>query len=176
MTHLCVLTANYLTSARQQRTAVIEWNGHGDLERIERICRSRERIAEKKKTEAFKALGVTYYKKGGACTLAGCMDGTFDEIVIDFGEADRDSLREWQRCQVKMVTAGLGEWQLEDAFGMMEQGCRQGKSWIYLAAFGSDWTRREIERQLGITVYRIPFSADAFRIDSAMMKWFQGIL
>lgn len=176
MTHLCVLTANYLTSVKQRRTAVIEWNGHGDFERIERICRRRERTVEKKKKSVFKALGVTYYKQGEACTLAGCMDGTFDEIVIDFGEATRDSQREWQRCQVKMVTAALGEWQLEEAFGMMEQGERQGKSWVYLAAFGSEWTRKEIERRLGLTVYRIPFSADAFRIDKTIMKWFQGIL
>lgn len=176
MTHLCVLTANYLASAKQRRTAVIEWNGHGDFDRMERICRSRERTGEKKEKNLFKALGVTYYKQGEACTLAGCMDGTFDEIVIDFGEATRDSMREWQRCQVKMVTAALGEWQLEDAFGMMEQGSRLGKSWIFLAAFGSEWTRREIKGRLGLTVHRIPFSADAFRIDNAMINWFQGIL
>lgn len=176
MTHLCVLMANYLTSAGQRRTAVIEWNGHGDFERMERICAGRESSAGKKEANVFKALGVTYYKQGDARVLAGCMSGPYDDIIVDFGEAGPDAQTEWMRCQVRMMVVSFCEWQLENISGMMEQRGRPRNGWIYLAAFGSEWTRREVERQLGVAVFRIPFSADAFQVDRHMMRWFEGIL
>ena len=87
MTHLCVLMANYLTGAGQRRTAVIEWNDHGDFWRMEKVCARRENVAGKKEENVFKALGVTYFGRGDADTLAGCMNGPYDDIIIDFGEA-----------------------------------------------------------------------------------------
>ena len=176
VTHLCVLMANYLTGAGQRRTAVIEWNDHGDFRRMEKVCARRENVAGKKEENVFKALGVTYFGRGNADTLAGCMNGPYDDIIIDFGEAAPASRAEWRRCQVRMMVAAFSEWQLEDASGMMEQNGRPCRGWIYLAAFGSEWTRREVERQLGVPVFRIPFSADAFRIDRSLMRWFEGLL
>ena len=79
MTHLCVLMANYLTGAGQRRTAVIEWNDHGDFWRMEKVCARRENVAGKKEENVFKALGVTYFGRGDADTLAGCMNGPYTE-------------------------------------------------------------------------------------------------
>lgn len=95
MTHLCVLMANYLTGAGQRRTAVIEWNDHGDFRRMEKVCARRENVTGEKEENVFKALGVTYFGRGNADTLAGCMNGPYDDIIIDFGEAapaDRKSV------------------------------------------------------------------------------------
>lgn len=176
VTHLCVLMANYLTSARQRRTAVIQWNGHGDFERMEKICVGREAAAGEKEENVFKALGVAYYKQGEACVLAGCMNGPYDDVIIDFGESTPGAQDEWLHCQVKFALVALSEWQLEDTAGMMGQWGHRSKGWTYLTAFGSEWTRREVERQCGVTVLRIPFSADAFQIDRSTMRWFEGIL
>ena len=107
MTHLCVLMANYLTGAGQRRTAVIEWNDHGDFRRMEKVCARRENVAGKKEENVFKALGVTYFGRGNADTLAGCMNGPYDDIIIDFGEAAPASRAEWLRCQVRMMVAAL---------------------------------------------------------------------
>lgn len=149
---------------------------HGDFRRMEKVCARRENVAGKKEENVFKALGVTYFGRGDADTLAGCMNGPYDDIIIDFGEAAPAPRAEWLRCQVRMMVVSFSEWQLEDASGMMEQNGRSCRSWIYLAAFGSEWTRREVERQLGVPVFRIPFSADAFRIDRSLMRWFEGLL
>ena len=35
---------------------------------------------------------------------------------------------------------------------------------------------REIERQFGIPLRRVPLSVDAFSVDYRTMKWFEGIL
>ena len=103
MTHLCVLMANYLTGAGQRRTAVIEWNDHGDFRRMEKVCARRENVAGKKEENVFKALGVAYYKQGEACVLAGCMNGPYDDVIIDFGESTPGAQDEWLHCQVKFA-------------------------------------------------------------------------
>ena len=44
------------------------------------------------------------------------------------------------------------------------------------AAFGSEDTRRRIERQFGISLKRIPLSVDAFSVDHRVKDWLAGIL
>ena len=104
------------------------------------------------------------------------MEGSYDEILIDFGQRTKAAQTEWLRCQVRIVTAAFSEWQLEDASGLMELGEELGRGWICLAAFGSEGARREAERKLKIPVIRMPFSADAFRVDRNAMAWFEQIL
>ena len=97
--------------------------------------------------------------------LASCLDGTYDEIIIDFGEL-RPSIRaEWLRCEVKIVMTALSEWKLEAFLELLseEEGRRAG--WIYTAAFGSEDTRKQIERRFGISLVRVPLSVDAFSVD-----------
>ena len=55
-----------------------------------------------------------------------------------------------------------------------EEGRRTG--WIYTAAFGSEDTRKQIERRFGISLVRVPLSVDAFSVDYETMQWFERIL
>ena len=56
--------------------------------------------------------------------LASCLDGTYDEIIIDFGEL-RPSIRaEWLRCEVKIVMTALSEWKLEAFWMLLSRGGR----------------------------------------------------
>lgn len=176
VTHLCVLMANYLASSQQRRTAVIEWNGHGGFHAMKRTFMHH---ADKKTESAdyvYKIFGVTYYMRGDPRVLARCMDGSFDDIIIDFGEMREDIRSEWLRCTVKIMSAALSEWKLEAFLELLsgEEGRRTG--WIYTAAFGSEDTRREIEKQFGISLRRVPLSADAFSVDYRAMTWFEKIL
>lgn len=171
-THFTLWAANYLSAVRQRRTAVLEWNSHGDFQRLERICAGGQR----REAPFFRVLDAAYYKRGCAATLASCMEGSYDEILIDFGQRTKAAQTEWLRCQVRIVTAAFSEWQLEDASGLMELGEELGRGWICLAAFGSEGARREAERKLKIPVIRMPFSADAFRVDRNAMAWFEQIL
>ena len=52
-----------------------------------------------------------------------------------------------------------------------EEGRRAG--WIYTAAFGSEDTRKQIERRFGISLVRVPLSVDAFSVDYETMQWFE---
>ena len=89
----------------------------------------------------------------------------------------RQSIRaEWLRCEVKIVMTALSEWKLEAFLELLseEEGRRAG--WIYTAAFGSEDTRKQIERRFGISLVRVPLSVDAFSVDYETMQWFERIL
>ena len=124
----------------------------------------------------YRMFGVTYYLRGDPRVLARCMDGSYDDIIIDFGEMRTAIRDEWLRCTVKIMTAALSEWKLEAFMELLtgEEECRAG--WIYTAAFVSEDTRREIERQFRIPLQRVPLSVDAFSVDYRLMEWFDGIL
>lgn len=176
MTHLSVLAANYMASALQRRTAVIEWNDHGAWKTMKDICRAGSVKQADSAHYRYKIFGVTYYMQGDPSILASCLGGIYDEIIIDFGEL-RPSIRaEWLRCEVKIVMAALSEWKLEAFLELLseEEGRRAG--WIYTAAFGSEDTRKQIERQFGISLVRVPLSVDAFSVDYKTMQWFERIL
>lgn len=176
VTHLCLWMANYLASSLQRKTAVIEWNSHGSFEQVERMMGAEFRRAEKSSDKGYKVLGVTYYRGGDSHILASCMDSMYDEIMIDFGEM-RPSIRaEWLRCTVKMVTGALNEWKLGSFLELLteEEGCN--RKWIYTAAFGSEYTRREIEKRFRISLLRVPLSVDVFSVDKRAMEWFERIL
>ena len=48
----------------------------------------------------FRILGVTYYTQGSSDTLARCMEGGFEDIIIDFGEMRPSMHREIGRAHV----------------------------------------------------------------------------
>lgn len=155
---------------------MIEWNGHGSFEQIEKIVHGTRADAAKAADYPYKILGVTYYKEGNSQVLAACMNGAYEEIIIDFGEM-RPSIRgEWLRCTVKVVTGALSEWKLGAFLELLteEEDCRNG--WIYTAVFGSEDTRKEMEKRFRIPLYRVPPSVDVFSVDKEAMDWFEGIL
>ena len=91
-----------MASALQRRTAVIEWNDHGAWKTIKDICQAGSAKQADSADYKYKIFGVTYYMQGAPRVLASCLDGTYDEVIIDFGEL-RPSIRaEWLRCEVKI--------------------------------------------------------------------------
>lgn len=114
--------------------------------------------------------------QGDSRVLARCMDGSYDDIIIDFGEM-RDSIQtEWRRCTVKIVTASLSEWKLKAFMELLTGEEERRTGWIYTAAFGSEDIRKEIERRFQVPLRRVPLSADAFSVDYRVMEWFGEIL
>ena len=176
VTHLSVLAANYLASFLQRKTAFIEWNDHGDISGMGRILSGHAGDIAWTNGYGYRILEVAFHKHGNPQVLAACMDGSYDDIIIDFGEFRPAVRSEWLRCSVKIVTAALCEWKLEAFMELLtkEEGRRAG--WIYTAAFGSEDIRKEVERQFRIPLVRIPLSVDAFSVDYRTMQWFERIL
>lgn len=190
VTHLAVLCANYLAGARRKRTALLELGPGGDLERLGDFCGAdasghgddsaagHAAFADVRADAAsFRLCGVTYFCAATAATLASCMNGPFDEIVVDLGGDFERGKTDFLRCGKKMLVGSLSEWRQEEFLRVISgnrRACRE--DWQLLVTFGSAESEREIERQFRLELLRVPFWPDAFRITGEMFGFFEILL
>lgn len=169
VTHLTVWMGNYLAGACRLKTAVLEWNRQGDLQKMEQECLGRQ-MGER----PFTVLEVDYYAGADERVLTACINLNYQHIIIDFGGICVENKTEFFRCDRKFIVASLSEWQIEAFWKFMrEEGTAGKRSWTYLTAFGSEETRLEIIKRLKLPIERIPLSTDAFTVTREMMRWFE---
>ncbi len=171
-THLCVLAANYLCSACGRRTAVLEWNSHGDFARFGSICTGLS-TAENR----YQIQEVDFYPKSAGDVLAECLHRDYEEILIDFGSLGEQDGQELLRCHRVLLTVSFSEWQMEASGKPQAWEERAEKNgWLCLAAFGSEESRLRWNRRRRPTVRRIPLSADAFTVTGEVMEFMKTVL
>ena len=171
VTHFCVLLANYYSSVCREKTALLEWNSHFDFTRIETLC-----IKKKSIKKSFEIYDIDFYKDADAQILLYCMDQHYDKVIIDFGVINKQIEIEFLRCSSKYLIGSLSEWQFYAFWDFVREHQLMKESWKYLFTFGSEETRRELERKIKMPLIRIPFSVDAFTIHYKLMLWFQQLL
>ncbi|MDR1765011.1 MAG: hypothetical protein LBR77_02710 [Lachnospiraceae bacterium] len=175
-THFAILAANYLSGVKRQKTALIEWGAQGDFAKIGRLCAGRsamERL-ERRSGEPFRVLDVDYYKEAGGAQLLSCLSAGYGRIVLDFGAPGAGHV-EFVQCGTQFLIGSLSEWQLDAFWAFNRQHAHKKNRWKTLVAFGSEESRIEAERRLGVAVGRIPLSVDAFAIDYPLMHWFDQL-
>lgn len=170
-THFSIMMANYLAGYRRRNTVLLEWNRSGDFERLEKVCTGINR-GEKR----FCVLDVQYRKDAGIKELTEVLGNNVDEILIDFGAVNEELPPELLRCEKQFLVGSFSEWQEMCFREFVRENENGNRSWKYLAAFGSEETRREFRRRPGILVGRIPFSADAFSVTTESCSFFQQLI
>ena len=63
-THFAILMLNYLAGYERHRSALLEWNGSGTLEKLEHVCTGK--VSQKK---PYRILDADYYKSVGSKEL-----------------------------------------------------------------------------------------------------------
>ena len=170
-THFAIMLANYLAGYRRKKTALLEWNRSGDFERLERICNGRNREGVQ-----FRVLEVDFYKNAGREELAEVLRSNVDEILIDFGNIEKEQLSEIARCEKQFLIGSFSEWQEEVFWNFVRENGAGNGNWQFLAVFGSEETRKEFRRRPGIFTERIPFSADAFSVTRESCTFFHQLM
>lgn len=171
VTHLAVWLGNYLTGVLREKTAVLEWNNSQSLLEMRRFC-----LSDTSNEKPYQVLDVDYYEAVGAKELAACMGGDYHRIVVDFGTISGERMWECARCDRKIVVGALSEWQAKGFLEFMEKEDKRDKSWCYAITFGSEETRREVEKTFGQKLLRIPVSVDAFVVTRTDMDFFAILL
>lgn len=170
VTHLSVWAANYLTGVRRGRTAVLEWNSHGDFMRMAEFCGSPG------KGIPYKILEADYYAQAGARELAECLNKNYRYVIVDYGEITGQGFADCARCDLKVIVGSLSEWQAKMFSGAVTGKEKRDTSWRYAIAFGSEEARKRMERCFRIPVKRIPDSRDVFVVTRADMNFFTELL
>lgn len=169
VTHLALLTANYLQGVQGKKTAVLEWNDHGDFNRLGKVCTGRLQDAG-----CYGILNVDYYPQADGGRLMECLAAGYQEILIDFGSMGKQERIELTRCSVVWIVMSFSEWQMDAFWEIVGSKEDAGKeSWQFLAAFGSEESRLQWNKRQKPKIFRIPFSADAFTVTREMMDWME---
>lgn len=168
--HLSILMLNYLAGYERRRSALLEWNSSGTLEKLEHVCTGK--ISQKK---PYRILDADYYKSVGSKELTEILTGNYDDILIDFGSLEELPV-EFLRCERQFLVGSFSEWQQECFREFVRNNGIGKKSWKYLAVFGSEESRKEFMRRPGVFVERIPFSADAFSVTEEVGQFFENLL
>lgn len=167
VTHFAVLLANYLAGVPGHKTALLEWNPHRDLARMEAVC-----MGKRSDRKEFRVLDVLYVKDAGMEELVSCMNRQYERIIIDFGDSFCKNRTEFLRCDRKIVLLSFCEWQMERCLEFAAEAAMEPKeSWEFYAVFGSEESRMEVRKKLGLPVQKVPFSADAFTITREILKF-----
>lgn len=176
--HLAISLANYLTGVKRKKTALLEWNDHGDFERIGRFAGKewRETEQSRNKGEVFRIMEVDYYKMADPSVLSFCLGRDYHYIILDYGEVTESSLCECARCDRKILVGSLSEWKAEAFLEVLEQAGNRDESWRMAVVSGGEDTRREIEKLFRCRLQRLPASADAFRITREEIPCFEDLL
>lgn len=163
---------------KRKKTALLEWNDHGDFERIGRFAgkERQETDQSRNKWEVFRIMEVDYYKMADPSVLSFCLGRDYHYIILDYGEATESSLCECARCDRKILVGSLNEWKAEAFLEVLEQAGNRDESWKMAVASGGEDTRREIEKLFHCRLQRLPASADAFRITREEIPCFEDLL
>ena len=164
---MTIWLANYLAGVCQKKTVILEMNNHGDFQRIGRFCGG---LTSKK--NFYQILDVDYYSQANAKNFAECLNGDYHHILVDYGEITEQNLYDCTRCNRKIIVGSLSEWQAEAFLEFAASEKKRDTSWNYAAAFGSEQTRKQIEKCFHIRIWRIPGSVDAFTINRDDINFF----
>lgn len=172
VTHLTLMLANYLCSAQGRKTAVLEWNDHGDFDRLGILC-----TGEEKEKDRYRILQADYYPRAEAGRLMRCLGEGYERVLIDFGVLDEMTETELTRCRAVWILISFSEWQMEAFWELMRSRESPGReSWQFFAAFGSEESRAEWNKRRRPKIERVPLSADAFTVTRELMGWMETAL
>lgn len=170
-THFAIMMLNYLTGYQRRKAALLEWNRSGDFEKLEIVCTGKVHPGK-----PYRVLDADFYKEAGSAELTRALDGSYKDILIDFGALGERLSAEFLRCDKQFLVGSFSEWQEECFREFVQKNGTGKKSWKYLAAFGSEETRKEFMRRPGIFAERIPFSADAFCVTGECAQLFGKLI
>lgn len=165
VTHLAVWSGNWLQSVCHERTAVLEWNEHGDFRKLLAACQGSEGET------AGSVMGVTYYPEADEQEFLACMKSNYRRILIDYGELTEKSAAGWLHCDKRILVGSFSEWQSGEFFRRIQRGAEWNADWLAAVVFGSEEARLSAEKEWRRNIYRIPFSADAFTITRTDMNF-----
>ena len=167
VTHLALLAANYLRGAEGKKTAVLEWNNHGDFGRLGRMC-----TGQLRDISCYRIQDVDYYPQADGSRLVECLKAGYQEILIDFGSIEEQVYIELTRCGVVWIVMSFSEWQME-AFGELAgwEESRIKENWQFFTVFGSEESRIEWNKRRKPKILRVPLSVDAFTVTRELMEW-----
>ncbi len=167
VTHLAVTLANYSAAHRKRKTAVIELSGNHAIEKMTGT------------SEPGEWNRVFYYPNVKQYHIAEILNGDYEVVVFDMGNAYYRIRTEFLRCDEKLIVGSLAPWrkmEYED-FVLEEMGeDRWVRGMVFLTQYGMKRDKKDFIKAAGVPIYTLPFVREPVKADKTCYEFLDSFL
>lgn len=167
VTHLVMTLANYSVSHRRRKTAIVEFSGNHDLEKMTGT------------SEPFEWNRIICYPNLASSRIADVINGDFEVIIFDMGSSYYRIRNELLRCDRKMILGSLVPWRKPDyvRFVMEEMGeDRFARNVTYLTINGSKKDKKDFYKITGQMVTPAPYFPELLPAGRGRYDFFEQLI
>jgi tRNA(Met) C34 N-acetyltransferase TmcA len=153
VTHTGLLLAFYFGEELGKKTALIECNGHRDMQRIEQAY---EWGNEEDNTFSFRQ--ITCYKEVKPDQIPQILGEDYEYVILDFGTDLTSNREELLRCSTKIVVGGQSEWDILKLkeFIRIAEVIRGSEHWICYLVRAKEQTIQRLKKDLKQRIWAVP--------------------
>lgn len=181
VTHLAIMLANYLSSKERCRVAVVDLSKRNSLKVLQNIyeeCHAKKQLGGLWENR-FQIHKVDYFSLITQRDIANLLQLGYDYVLMDFGKVSlRENSLEILRCHRRILVGSCCEWQ-QASFITAIEACQSSKDqgmWQYAAFMGAEDIRHRLEKLYRISIHKIPYEADPFRLSRNHFDLLRNVL
>lgn len=176
VTHISIMLGNYIRSKHNKNVAILEMNQTGAFEELKEYYSNRHK--NEQRFDTFSVAEVTYYNKVEKEMLGMIYNRCKDYVILDFGEIKEECIKEFLKCNIKIVVGNLNPWNRTKLVSYMEYFIARdflGKI-KYISRFITNDEIRHIKNIYKTNIYALPFEPDPFLIHGCNFEFLEKLL
>ncbi len=153
VTHTALLLAFYFGEELGRKTALVEYNPHKDMQRIEEVYEW-----NKKENDTFSFHRITCYKEVNAVQIPQILGEDYEYVIIDFGTDFTLKQEEFLRCSSKLVIGGQSEWDILKLkeFRKATELISGSEHWLYYLVRAKSRTIARLRKEVKNIIWAVP--------------------
>lgn len=178
--HTAIAIANYLTGVARKKGAIVALSDSGFMHSLYKYYTDSKCHMEETYFELF---GVRYYFRYSEKIFSELMSENPDYIIFIGENTFIGNCPAFKSCHRKIVAGRLTPWDTKAytdflrRMSLLYSGkpgdcCR---CWNYVAQYFSDTDKKSIEKKYNISIQRLPFDLNPFKIKQTEFQFFESI-
>ncbi len=153
VTHTGLMLAFYFGEELGKKTALIECNGHRDMELIEQAYEW-----DNEEDNSFSFHQITCYKEVEPGQIPQILGEDFEYVILDFGTDFTSNREELLRCSTKIVVGGQSEWDILKLkeFIRNTEVIRGSEHWMCYLVRAKEQTIQRLKKDLKQRIWAVP--------------------
>ncbi|MCM1105402.1 MAG: hypothetical protein NC355_00525 [Blautia sp.] len=170
-THLCIAIANYLCSKFYSSTAYLEMNASHEIRAL---------AGRPDHGSSFRHQRIEYYPDMTLSYAQKILAGHYRYYVLDFGCPGPHTLREFDKCDHRLIIGCAGAWKATQYRKFVEHTINnpyREEDYLYIGNFmGCKNDIELLSHAFGARVIPMPYLSDPFHVASSYFGFFEDIL
>jgi len=175
VTHLCLMLGSYFSQSRNT-IALVEWKNQDSFTALQEAYEGKQ-LHDEPLEEPFRIKKVDYYKQFSQGSLSTLKDGSYQVIVVDFGEVSESKATMFNEMDIKLLVGHGNEWKYKEIEAVLRRfDTTISHQWKVVLPFS---TQEEIHIVKKITRQKIrglSYCKDPFRYDETIAKEIEQLL